>query len=71
MLNTQPRPEGSYELKSVCPSILPPGSFLRIGSLVFSESQHGVRGPCVVERDRARFFENNIFAQKIGKMGKK
>ena len=37
-------------------SVLPSGSFLGIGSLVFSETEHGVRGPCVV-RDRARFFE--------------
>ena len=56
----------NYELGSVHPSVLPSGSFLRIGSLVFSETQHGVRGQCIVVCDRTRFFEKNIFAQKIG-----
>ena len=31
-------------------------SFLGIGSLGFSETQHGIRGRCSVERDRAIFF---------------
>ena len=34
----------------------------------FSETQHGVRGHVVC--DRARFFEKNLFAQKIGKLAK-
>ena len=72
--------EVSYELGSVHPSVLPvlsfhPSvlpywSFLGIGSLIFSETQHVVWGPCVVS-DRARFFEKNPFAQKMGKMGQK
>ena len=45
-------PEGSYELGSLLPS----GSFLGIGSLVFSETQHDVRGPCLVVRGRVEFF---------------
>ena len=45
--------------------------FLGICSLVFSETQHVVRGPCVVVRDRGGFFRKNIFAQKMPKMGKK
>ena len=45
---------------SVHPSILPFGSFLGIGSLFFSETQHCVRGPCVVVCDRARFFERKV-----------
>ena len=53
-----------YELASVrpyfCPSVLPSGSFLGIGSLFFSETQHGIREPCVV-RDRDGFFEKKIF----------
>ena len=53
-------PEGSYELGSVYlsfgPSLLLTGSFLGIGLLVFSETQHGVRGLCVVVRDRAGFL---------------
>ena len=55
LLHPQPWPEGSYEL-AVHPFVLPSRSFLGIGSFVFSEVQHGVRGPCAV-RGRARFFE--------------
>ena len=58
-------PEGSYELGSVHRSFHPSvlrsfrlsGSFLGIGSLVFFETQHRVRGPCDVVHDRAGFFE--------------
>ena len=32
--------------------------FFGIGSLVFSETQHGVRGLCGVVHDRARILEN-------------
>ena len=64
-------PEGSYELGFVPPSVLLSGHFLGIGSLVFSETQHGVRGPCVVVRERARMFEKHFFAQNMGKMGQK
>ena len=67
LLNLRPWPEESYELGSIRPSILPSISFLGIGSLVFSETQYGVRGPCVVVLDRARFFEKNLFGQKMGK----
>ena len=35
---------------------------------LFSGAQRGVRGPIGVLRDRAIFFENNIF--KIGKFAK-
>ena len=52
--------EGSYELGSVHPSVLLSGSFLGIGTLVFSETQHGVRGPCVAVHVRARFFEKTL-----------
>ena len=66
-------PEGSYEIGSVRlsyrPFILPSGSFLGIGSLVFSET-HVIRGPCVVVRDRAEFFEKK-FAPKMGKITQK
>ena len=45
-------------------------SFLRIGSLGFSGTQqHGFRDSCGVEHEKARFFENNIFAPKMGKIG--
>ena len=59
------RREGSNEYGL---SVLLFGSFLGIGYLVFSGLQHGVRGPCGVLHDRARFFENNIFAPKMAKI---
>ena len=71
LLDPQPWPEGSYELGFVRPFILSFKSFLGIGPLVFSETQHGFRGPCVVVRGRARLFEENLFAQKMRKMGQK
>ena len=55
--------EGSNELGSVHPSFHPSvfllRSFLRIGSLIFSETQHGDGGPSVV------------LCEKMGKMGQK
>ena len=41
------------------------GSFLAIGSLVFSGTQHNVRGSCGVVHDRTRLF-GDIFAPKMG-----
>ena len=41
-------PDGSYELRL---SVLASGNCLGIGSLVFSGTQHGVRGPCGVVYD--------------------
>ena len=38
--------------------------------LVFSGTQHGVRGPCGVVYDKARFFENNVLPQIWGKKTK-
>ena len=38
--------------------------FLGIGSLVFSGTQHGNRGPCGTVYDRGRFFENHVLPQK-------
>ena len=71
-------PEGSYGLGSVCPcilssfcpSVLLSASFLGIGSLVFSETQHGVRGPCLVVHDRSGFFSKKIFVPKLGEWAK-
>ena len=42
-------------------SVFPSESFPGIGSLVFSETQHGVRGLCVIvpeKSDRAGFFKH-------------
>ena len=70
LLDPQLWPEESYELRSVSPSFHPSvflfGSFLGIGSLVFSETQHGFRGPCIVVRERA-----GLFVPKKGKIGQK
>ena len=67
--------EGSYELGSVLPSfrpsVLPSRSFLGIISLVFSETQHGVRGPCLVVCDTARVFLKKSFCLKNGENGPK
>ena len=40
-----------------------------IGSLVFSETV--VRGPCFVAGERGMFFEKNLLAPKMEKMGQK
>ena len=50
----------------VCPSFPQSNSFLRIGSLVSSETQCGVR--CGFMHDRARFYGKKIFAKKIRKV---
>ena len=55
-------PEGSYELRSVYPFTQ---KFSYNGSLVFSGTQHGVRGPCSVVRHKTGLFESNIFTQKL------
>ena len=51
---------GSYELGSVSLSVCPSGTFLRIGSLLFSDFLHEVRGPQRVKSDGARFFGKNL-----------
>ena len=56
-----PWPEGSNEW-GLC--VLLFRRFLEIGSLLFSATLHGVRGPCNVVYDRARFFENHVFCPK-------
>ena len=69
-----PAAEGSYELGSIRlsfhPSVFLSGRFLGIGSLVSTETQHGVRDPCVVMRDRAGIFGKKILSQKWGKWAK-
>ena len=55
-LEPRPWPEGSYELGSVLLPVLLSGSFLGIGSLVYSETLYGVRGPYGDVRDKARPF---------------
>ena len=57
---------GLSVLPSFCPSVLPSGSFLGIGSLVFPETQHGVRGACGVASDRAGFLGEKNFCPKNG-----
>ena len=47
-------------------SVLLSGRFLEISFLVFSGTQHGIRGSYDVAHDRARLFEDNIFAPKMG-----
>ena len=44
-------------------SVLPYGSFLGIGSIVFSVTQHGVRGPYGVLHNRQVFRKKYFFPQ--------
>ena len=52
-------------------SVFQSGSFLVIGSLVFSETQHGFRGPYGVVRDSQIFEENYLTknGEKFPKIG--
>ena len=56
---------------SVRPSFRLSLSFLRIVSLVFSETYHGVRGPYLIMCDRTRFFGKNPHWAKMTKNGQK
>ena len=68
LLDSRLWPEWSYELGSVRQSVLLSRSFLGIGSLVFSESQHDNRSLCVVVRDRLPdFLKKTFLSQKWGK----
>ena len=53
----------------VCPSFRPE-VFFETGSLVFSETQHGVKGPCVAVRD-SQIFWKKYFCPKNGENGPK
>ena len=59
LLYPWPRLERSYKIGSVCPSFHLPVSFLGIGSLVFSETYHNVRGPYMVLCDSRIFWKKN------------
>ena len=61
-------PEGSYETGSVRQSFHLFLGFLGFGSLLSSETWHGVRGPYIVVCDRANFF---LKKSPLGKNGKK
>ena len=65
LLNPQLWLEESYEVGSVLPS----RSFPGIGLFIFSDTKHGVRGPCVV-RD-SWIFLKKFFDPKMGKMYQK
>ena len=54
LLDSRPLPDGSYKVG--------------FGSLAFSETWHGVRGPYIVVCDRANFF---LKKSPLGKNGKK
>ena len=75
LLDPRPWPEGFYKIGSVhlsfCPSFLLFISFLTIGSVVCSETCHGVRGPYIVVCGRAEFFGENPQWAKMTKNGLK
>ena len=57
---------------SALPSVLLWESFIGTGVLVFTETQHTVRGLCgVCVCDKAEFFEEKYFAPEMGKMDQK
>ena len=66
-----PIKQGLSVLLSIPPSVFPSVSFLGIGSLDFSETQHGVRGLYIVVCYRARFFGKNPHWAKMVKNGPK
>ena len=57
LLDSRPLPDGSYKVG--------------FGSLAFSETWHGVRGPYIVVCDRAGFFGKNPHQPKMTKNGQK
>ena len=57
LLDPRPLPDGSYKVG--------------FGSLAFSETWHGVRGPYIVVCDRAGFFGKNPHRAKMAKNGQK
>ena len=63
--------ERSYNIGSVHPSFCLPVSFLGIGSLVFSETWHGVSSLYIIECGRAGFLEKICIGRKWPKMIKK
>ena len=63
--------QGLSALPSFCPSVLPYRSFYWDWLTSSFLNSAWCQEPCVVECDRARFFEKNLVAQKRGKMGKK
>ena len=67
LLYPWPRPEGSYKIKSVCPSFRLPVSFLGIVLLVFYETYHNARSPYIVVCDSWIFPKKN----PLGKNGQK
>ena len=71
----RPRPEGSYKIRPVRSSFRRSFrlsvSFLRIGWLVFSKIQHGVKGSYIVVCDRVGFFWKNPHHAKMTKNGQK
>ena len=62
--------EGSYELWSVCPSVLPSGSFLGIGSLFFSETQHVLRAHVLLCMTEPDYLKKIFMPKKWGKFAK-
>ena len=66
-LDSRPQSEGSYKVGSVRLSFHLSIGFLRIGSLVFSENYHGVRGPYIVVCDSQIFWTKS----PLGKIDKK
>ena len=65
------RREGSYKIRFACPFFHLPISFLGIGSIFFSETEHNVRSPYIVVCDSAGFFGKNPRQVKMVENGSK
>ena len=65
LLDPWPRLEGPYKIGFVCLSFRLSVRFLGIGSLVFSETYHNIRGPYIVVCDRAGTFGKNLHRAKM------
>ena len=70
-MDLSPRLKGSYETGSVRLSFRLSLNFLGIGSLVFSETYHGVRGPYIFVCDRAGYSGKSSHRVKMTKNGQK
>ena len=55
-------------MNKVCPSFCQE-IILELALYFLSGTQHDLRGPCGGVHDRIGFFENNIFAPRMGKIG--
>ena len=64
-----PRHDQKGHMNKVCPSFCSE-VFMKLAFQFFWGTRNGVRNPCGVVYDRARFFEKNLLPPKWGKQAK-